>query len=343
VRLLARAALVAVALSTGGALAPWTAWAEPITVDAIPIPHFSRVNQQATRFGALEFRGGLVLSSSNRAFGGLSGLHVQPDGAGFVAISDRARWLTGRIEYDGTRPVAIRDAEITPILGPGKKRLSAGPSYDTEGLAVTPNAALIGVERTHQIFRFPYKGDPIAALPTSIGMPIKLPDSLKDLSSNQSLEAIVAPQVGPLKGAVVAIAERALDANGNNRAWIVSGVSTGEFSVVRGAGEFDVTDAAALPDGDVLILERYYAFLGGLKARIRRLPAASIAPGALVDGPILFEASLADDIDNMEAMAVHVAADGATVLTLVSDDNFSRMQRTVLLQFALVPEEKAAP
>jgi hypothetical protein len=343
VKPLARAALVAVALSAGGALAPWTAWAEPITVEAAPIPHFSRANVQATRFGALEFRGGLVLSSANRAFGGISGLYVQPDGAGFVAISDRARWLTGRIEYDGTRPVAIHDAEITPILGPGKKGLATGSSYDTEGLAVTPNAALISVERTHQIFRFPYRGDPVAALPASTGTPIKLLDSMQGLPANQSLEAIVAPQVGPLKGDVVAIAERALDANGNNRAWIVSGAVTGEFSVVRGAGGFDVTDAATLPDGDVLILERYFSFLGGLKARIRRLPAGAIAPGELVDGPILFEASLADEIDNMEAMAVHVAADGATVLTLVSDDNLSKLQRTLLLQFALVPEERAAP
>ena len=40
-------------------------------------------------------------------------------------------------------------------------------------------------------------------------------------------------------------------------------------------------------------------------------------------------------IDNMEGLSVHRAADGALVLTLISDDNFSPLQRTLLLQFTL--------
>jgi hypothetical protein len=38
----------------------------------------------------------------------------------------------------------------------------------------------------------------------------------------------------------------------------------------------------------------------------------------------------------MEGIDAHVTPDGETVLTLVSDDNFSMLQRTLLLQFALV-------
>jgi hypothetical protein len=37
----------------------------------------------------------------------------------------------------------------------------------------------------------------------------------------------------------------------------------------------------------------------------------------------------------MEGLSVHRAAGGEIVLTLVSDDNFSPLQRTLLLQFAL--------
>ena len=33
-----------------------------------------------------------------------------------------------------------------------------------------------------------------------------------------------------------------------------------------------------------------------------------------------------------------LAADGETVLTMVSDDNFSMLQRTLLLQFTLAPD-----
>ncbi len=65
------------------------------------------------------------------------------------------------------------------------------------------------------------------------------------------------------------------------------------------------------------------------------LRSATIKPGALVDGPILFEADLGYEIDNMEGLSVHRSAAGETVLTLVSDDNFSVIQRTLLLQFVL--------
>jgi hypothetical protein len=58
----------------------------------------------------------------------------------------------------------------------------------------------------------------------------------------------------------------------------------------------------------------------------------------VVDGPSIFEASLANEVDNMEGIDAHLTADGDTVLTMVSDDNFSLIQRTLLLQFTLRPE-----
>jgi hypothetical protein len=38
----------------------------------------------------------------------------------------------------------------------------------------------------------------------------------------------------------------------------------------------------------------------------------------------------------MEGIGVHTGADGETIITLISDDNFNPLlQRTILLQFAL--------
>jgi len=68
------------------------------------------------------------------------------------------------------------------------------------------------------------------------------------------------------------------------------------------------------------------------------VPLAAIKSGAAVDGAVLIFADMGHQIDNMEGLAVHRAADGAIVLTLISDDNFSALQRTVLLQFTLVGE-----
>ena len=91
-----------------------------------------------------------------------------------------------------------------------------------------------------------------------------------------------------------------------------------------------------LPSGDLLILERKFSWLGGLGIRIRSIALSALAPGAVVDGPAIFNADLGNEIDNMEGIDAHVTPEGDTVLTLVSDDNFSLIQRTLLLQFTLV-------
>ncbi|MES2327817.1 MAG: esterase-like activity of phytase family protein, partial [Pseudomonadota bacterium] len=70
----------------------------------------------------------------------------------------------------------------------------------------------------------------------------------------------------------------------------------------------------------------------------RRVPIKSLAPDALLDGPTIFEVDLGYEIDNMEGIDTHVTEDGETVVTMVSDDNFSMIQRTLLLQFTLVSD-----
>jgi len=57
----------------------------------------------------------------------------------------------------------------------------------------------------------------------------------------------------------------------------------------------------------------------------------------LIDGKPLIVADLAYQIDNMEGIAVHTNAAGETILTLVSDDNFS-----VIRQFLGHPAQSAA-
>ena len=79
------------------------------------------------------------------------------------------------------------------------------------------------------------------------------------------------------------------------------------------------------------MLERSFSRLKGVGMRIRRMPLANVKPGATVDGPALIEADMGYQIDNMEGLSVHRAADGALVLTLISDDNFSFIQRTMLV------------
>ena len=144
---------------------------------------------------------------------------------------------------------------------------------------------------------------------------------------------------GPLDGATVLITEHSLDKQRNHRAWIVGGPRNGTFSVVR-SGDFDVTDAAFLPGGDLLVLERSLEIPFGLGMRIRRIAGGDLVPGATVDGDVLIEADLRDQIDNMEGMAIRTNDKGETIIALVSDDNNSPLQRTLLLYFALIEDPK---
>jgi hypothetical protein len=285
-----------------------------------------------TKFGALTFRGGLILESDHRAFGGLSGLRVAADGR-FLAVTDKGYWLRGRIVARDSRPIAIADAEMAPILGPDGRPLNRRGWYDAEALAWDDGAVYVGIERVNQIVRFDYAKDGLRAR----GQPIAVPPGVKTWPHNQGIECLaVAPAGTPLAGTLIALSERGLDARGNLLGFLI-GPAGGAFTLKR-SDEFDVSDCAVTLRGDLLVLERRFSWTSGLAMRIRGVPLAAIKPGALVDGRQLIVADMGHQIDNMEGLSVHRSADGALVLTLVSDDNFSPLQRTLLLQFTLIGE-----
>ena len=285
-----------------------------------------------TRFGQLEFRGGLVLASNYGPFGGLSSIHLDRQGIRLLGVTDKGSWLRGRIVYRAGRPAGIVDAEMAPILGPDGRPLAAHGWYDAESLTESDGKFYIGIERVEKIVRFDIGRDGLAAR----GEPIAVPADFKTFTRNKGLECLAAPPKGsPHAGALIAITELSLDASGNIRAYVIEGGRVTRFAVKR-SGEFDVTDCAILPPADLLLLERRYSLFSSLGMRIRQIPLGAISAGAVVDGPPLIEADLAHQIDNMEGIAVHRNARGETIITLVSDDNFSSIQRSLLLQFALV-------
>ena len=330
---LAIAAALCVLVSPFAALAqaPRDA-AQAIEITSQAIESFDPREPARSRFGALTFRGGLVLTSPARDFGGLSSLKIEPDGAHFLSLTDRGNWLRGRIVYRGTTPVAIADAEMAPILGPdGKPVRSRRGWYDTESLAADGSTLYVGIEHANEILRFDNVArDGLRAR----GQPIPVPPAVKALPLNQGIECLAMPARGqPLAGQLIAISERGLDAARNIVGFLL-GAPGGAFAVRR-TDDFDISDCTITPGGDLLILERRFSWARGLAIRIRKLALSGVRPGALLDGPELFAGDMGQQIDNMEGIALHRAADGAMVLTLVSDDNFSPLQRTILLQFTL--------
>ncbi len=328
------ALLLALALTPLPDAAPAQRTPDPpasIEIAAHRLAGFDHTDSARRQFGLLEFRGGLALTSSFKHFGGLSAIRVQPDGANFVALTDKGWWLKGRIVYDGSRPSGIADAQMAPILGPDGLTLASRGWYDTESIAQDGGTLYVGIERVNRIVRLDFGKDGLLAR----AQPVEVPPAVRGLPNNKGLESLVfVPRGLPLGGALIAISERGLNRDGNLLAFLIGGPRPGPFALKRTA-DFDVSDAALLPSGDLLILERKFSWAAGLFIRMRRIRLADVQPGALVDGKVLFEADLGYAIDNLEGLSVHRGANGETVLTLVSDDNFSALQRTLLLQFTL--------
>ena len=306
----------------------------PLQIQAAPLGPFRRGEPELRRFGDLVFRSGLVLSSETQGFGGLSGLWRDPVGDRLVAVTDNAQWLTARVDYVGGRLSGLSDAILAPILGQDGSPLRNTKAYDTEALAIADGIAYVGIERVHEVRRFTWRDDGVRAR----GVPITVPPEMKRLPTNGSIEAVaVAPPDHPLAGSVVAIAEEArVGASAPTEGWVLTGARRFGFDVAR-SDDFDITDAAFLPMGDLLLLERSFSVAKGVACRMRRIARDAIEPSATLDGPVIFLADKTHEIDNIEGLGLHPdPVSGETVVTLVSDDNFSRVQRTLLLEFVLV-------
>jgi hypothetical protein len=345
-----RAVLGSMLAGAGAALAPTWGRAEDkdpppptsiesLEIDARPIRHFERGRPEVKRFGQLEFRGGLVLSSSSASFGGWSGLVMEADGKSLLAISDIGSWMTANIAYDGSRPTGLTRARLGPLLGSRGQSLEAKREQDAEAITLLEGnlqrgTLLIGFERLHRVGRFPVRDGQVLA-PTGY---LKMPADAKSMRANQGIEALTVLKGGPHKGAVVAFAERLTRGSGYHTGWIWIGSEAHKLGLQDIDG-FNITDAASLADGSLLVLERYFRWSEGVKMRLRHIAANEIAPGTRIAGRTLFQGDSSFEIDNMEGMAVHQGTAGETIVSLISDDNFNHLlQRTLFLQFTLLAE-----
>lgn len=289
-------------------------------------------------FGKLQFLCGLTLTSEASGFGGYSGLVLGEHGKKLIAVSDAGTWLTGKLEYDGVCMTGLSNARISPILGLNGKPVAGKRNKDAEALALPKHGLLAGeiyvaFEHKHRIWAYALKHD------APSGKPYAIKAKFKNLRSNSGIEGLALLQGGPNKGGFLAAAESGPDPDadeGQAPAWLISNGKQSALSI-RLKGGFKVTGLQSLKDGGVLVLERRFkGLLDGVHMRIRRIASGDIKPGAMLEGEILVQlGGHRYRADNMEAIAIHEAENGDRVITLLSDDNFNAIQRTILLQFKL--------
>lgn len=292
-------------------------------------------SQDAADRSAPRFLGGLEITSDDSRFGGLSGLRIKEQGSRLFAVSDTALWFTAIIERD---PEGRLGGLSMPLLSCLCRR--DGTPYgnkhwgDSEALEISGNKAWVAFERLNRINVYSLDGRLLPESPSQ-AVPSFRPF---DIAYNEGLEALARfPDGSHLQGHFIAIAEESPNARGDHRAFIASADDIREFAIGRSDG-YSITDATFLPSGDLLILERKFGWQIGLHMRIRRLDPAAISPGVTLEGETILEASLSSGIDNMEGISAWKNAAGETIVTLVSDDNFNSIQRTILLEFLLQGE-----
>jgi len=306
-----------------------------VEVVAEPLASFAR-NGKKVDLGKLAWRGGLVLRSASRTFGGWSGLILSGDGKRLVAISDAGTWMTGEIAYDGDHPRGLASVRIGPTQGADGRSLTEDRNRDSEGITLASGSldegtAFVSFERNARIGVYDLGKGGLGAVRSFV----PLPKEARRMG-NDGIEALTRLAAGPYAGSLIAFAESPLKGDAEHSGWIWVAGEPKRFTV-QGVGDYGITDAASLDDGSVLILERRFRITDGVRIRLRRLALDGLEPGGIASGEILLAADGAtSQIDNLEGLAVSRDAAGETVITIVSDDNFNHLfQRNLLLQFTL--------
>lgn len=307
-------------------LPPAASGAEPLELSSRRV-RLNAEDPTADRVGALVWRGGIEIFSKDEDFGGLSGLLVGGDGTRLTMVSDRGRWITARPVYDAQgRLAGVAGGRIGALVGPDGKRLKGKRRQDAESLAVLSDGALlVSFEREHRILHYPLAPRTFGGRPAVLDPP----PALADLPDNKGLEALAVFDGGRLLGIT-----QGRDKDEDIAAFLRQDGAWSRLSYPK-HGEFKPTGATLLPDGNLLVLERRFNWLGGPAARLVVVEARQIRPGAVLDGREIAVLRLPYTVDNMEGVAARRGADGETLIYLLSDDNFSALQRTLLLMFAL--------
>ncbi|MDB5694057.1 MAG: esterase-like of phytase family protein [Alphaproteobacteria bacterium] len=269
-----------------------------------------------TRLGGLRFLGAWRLASNDPRFGGLSSLHVE--GGEAMGFSD-AGWLIRFPLPRGGGPVR---GEVRALAdGPAASKRKS--ERDIESMAVAGDEMWLGFERRNVVWRYGRRSRHAESG--------AWPSGMRRWPANRGAEAMLRfPD-----GRFLVLSE----GNGSGGpALLFAGDPAVEGTPAlalryQPPDGYRATDAALLPDGRILVLNRRWRLLEGLSAKLTLL-RGRLAPGAVLRGIEVADFHRPVTVDNMEGLSV-TREGGRTVVWLVSDDNYSPLQRTLLMKFAL--------
>lgn len=265
--------------------------------------------------GGAGLLGSYTIRPEDARLGGLSAVEITGRGRVFTALSDRGMLFRGEITRDAAGQVtALALSPPEELAGRGGERGQRG-DRDSEGLAITPDGQhFISYEGDHRVEHYRPGGGTI--LPPAPGF--------AGLEANGSLEALAVDADGTLytlpeisHGATIPVFRYA------NGRWLDGG------SLPRD-GRFRPVGADIL-DGGFYLLERDFSLLFGFANQIRRF---DLSGSGLSGGTVVWQSSHGA-FSNLEGVSVWRDGHGRLIASMVSDDNFSPLLPTSLVEVIL--------
>ena len=289
------------------------AYGPDITIQAQPLV-FDPQDPAKKQIGDFTWAGGVALTSEQTSrLHGLSDLKVWPDGR-ILVVGDQGDLLEAHLVLDyAGHPAGLKDARLTSVIGDdGLSITSHGPhEYDSEGIAEFPNGdRLISLEQHDRVFFYPHTGGPPRLAP--------MPSITYVL--NKGMEGLATYPAAGADAYLVGI-----EATGDTyicKLW--AGCTKGRTVELKDG--YELTALEVLSGGRMAYLLRAYDPMRGSRIILRIVAADGHVEGQL-------ELARPLTVDNFEGLAVAPSPSGGLRFYLVSDDNFSKSQRTLLVAF----------
>lgn len=305
------------------------------------------INPARTSIGSLNFVSGFHLTSEEKRFGGLSGIDVLDDG-NLLAISDKGDFVWIDVNEDGVTPVAARIAAMRDSKGKPFSTKSAG---DAEGLAVQGDVALVSFETDPRVLAYDIGACGAAARGAPLGWSMSSAFARQNMNvgDNQGVEGLAITDDGYLLAGIETktgkgspLSARPLQAGARFDLAIGEGapelVGLDQLRIGDDVHVFSLHRSSRVMSGNAItvvetVLERDLD-QANLPARvISEVDERSRWRFRIKSSRVLAEMNLLVTIDNYEGIAAKAMPDGRVRLFIISDDNFSASQRTLLMVF----------
>jgi hypothetical protein len=329
---------------------PSAPFIEPLMLSAKPVP-LNANDPAQTSVGRLTYVGGVEISSAHPLFGGVSGMRFTGQGLNMIGVSDEGRWISWTLVEQNGQLTGVEGGFIAAMLDDQGKRLVKS-NGDAEAIDIRPapesiapaglDVVLVAFEGETRVLEYigPFARDAKSAFGALPSQTVSLsalgkvpnnggPEAFGFVLGRASWLAVSEDGEGP-EGSKSAVLNR-VDAAGGKR--VTQQIAFG----VRTSPGYKPTDVVKLNDDTALLLTRYFNPLSGVAAELSLLPLKDVKPGTVVSAQPIARLAPPLSVDNMEAVAVRTDADGSTAIYIMSDNNFSGLQRTLLMKFRLAP------